>query len=407
MSEAPASGRHQTSRAPMTTLPDFFLQLRLTLPCALVMGLSGCASPPAPAPQAAITASTAPDAALASPEAPDGQAVPAPALVQTEVPAPEPGNYGQRDDARLLADRLAKDFQLDPAWVFSVLSQARFKESITRLIMPAPSGTAKNWAVYRSRFIEPIRIRAGVSFWRTYEMDLRRAEARWGVPASVIAGVIGVETIYGRQTGNYRVLDALATLGLDFPKGRSDRSAFFQKELGHFLKLCSEQNMDPSTVLGSYAGALGLPQFMPSSVRNFAIDFDGDGRIDLLRSPVDAIGSVAKYLAEHGWRKDMPAYYEVTPPTDADALAKLLAPDIVPSFSVGTMQSLGAGLPDVAQTHTGLLALVKLQNGEAEPTYVAGTDNFYAVTRYNQSSYYALAVIQLGQAVSRDASNSP
>ncbi len=337
----------------------------------------------------------------------DGTAVPAPALVRAEPPVAEPGNYAQRDDARLLADRLAKDFQLDPDWVFSMLSQASYKESITRLVMPAASGSAKNWSVYRSRFVEPIRIRAGVSFWRTYELDLRRAEARWGVPASIIAGVIGVETIYGRNTGNHRVLDALTTLGLDFPKGRSDRSAFFQKELGHFLKLCAEQKMDPTAVLGSYAGALGLPQFMPSSVRNFAVDFDGDGRIDLLRSPVDAIGSVARYLSDHGWLKDVPAYYEVTPTTDADALAKLLGPDIVPSFSVAEMQSLGSSLPDMAETHTGLLALVKLENGGAMPTYVAGTDNFYAVTRYNQSSYYALAVIQLGQAVSRAAINSP
>lgn len=390
----------------MTTLTDFFFRLRLTLPCAVVLGLSGCASTPVPEPEAA-QAPALPEAAPATAETPDGQAVAAPMLMQTEVAAVEPGNYSQRDDARALADRLAAEFQLDPAWVFSTLSQARFKESITKFIMPAPSGTAKNWAVYRSRFIDPVRIKAGVTFWRTYELDLRRAEARWGVPASIIAGVIGVETIYGRQTGNYRVLDALTTLGLDFPKGRSDRSAFFQKELGHFLKLCNEQNMDPTTVLGSYAGALGLPQFMPSSVRNYAIDFDGDGRIDLLRSPVDAIGSVAKYLAEHGWQKDMPSYYEVTPPTDADALAKLLAPDIVPSFSVTQMQGLSAVLPDAAQTHTGLLALVKLQNGDSAPTYVAGTDNFYAVTRYNQSSYYALAVIQLGQAVSRDVSNLP
>lgn len=390
----------------MTTLTDFFFRLRLTLPCAVVLGLSGCASTPVPEPQTA-RAPNSPEGGTATAEEPDGQVVAAPALVQTDVAAVEPGNYAQRDDARALADRLAAEFQLDPAWVFSMLSQARFKESITRFIMPAPTGTAKNWAVYRSRFIDPIRIKAGVNFWRTYELDLRRAEARWGVPADIIAGVIGVETIYGRQTGNYRVLDALTTLGLDFPKGRSDRSAFFQKELGHFLKLCNEQNMDPTTVLGSYAGALGLPQFMPSSVRNYAIDFDGDGRIDLLRSPVDAIGSVAKYLAEHGWQKDMPSYYEVTPPTDAEALAKLLAPDIVPSFSVTQMQTLNAVLPDAAQTHTGLLALVKLQNGDSAPTYVAGTGNFYAVTRYNQSSYYALAVIQLGQAVSRDVSNLP
>jgi membrane-bound lytic murein transglycosylase B len=196
-------------------------------------------------------------------------------------------------------------------------------------------------------------------------------------------------------------------LSLDFPTGRSDRSPFFQKELGHFLKLCDEQQVDPTTVLGSYAGAMGLPQFMPSSVRNFAVDFDGDGRIDLLRSPVDAIGSVARYLSEHGWQKDMPAYYEVKPPNLDEPLAKLLGPDIVPSFTMAEMQGMGASLSDAAQTHTGLLALVKLQNGEGAPTYIAGTDNFYAVTRYNQSSYYALAVIQLGQAVSQAAGNSP
>jgi peptidoglycan lytic transglycosylase B len=384
----------------MTTSSALVFRLRIALPCALLLGLSGCAKPPAPSLEITVSAP--------SPETvSDGTVVPAPAVVHAGPPVTEPGNYAQRDDARLLADRLAKDFQLDPDWVFSMLSQASFKESITRLVMPAASGTAKNWSVYRSRFVEPIRIKAGVHFWRTHEMDLRRAEAQWGVPASIIAGVIGVETIYGRNTGNYRVLDALTTLGLDFPKGRSDRSAFFQKELGHFLKLCEEQRMDPTAVLGSYAGALGLPQFMPSSVRNFAVDFDGDGRIDLLRSPVDAIGSVARYLSEHGWLKDVPAYYEVIPTTDADALAKLLGPDIVPSFSVAEMQSLGSSLPDMAETHGGLLALVKLENGGAMPTYVAGTDNFYAVTRYNQSSYYALAVIQLGQAVSRAAVNSP
>jgi len=140
---------------------------------------------------------------------------------------------------------------------------------------------------------------------------------------------------------------------------------------------------------------------MPSSVRKYAVDFDGDGRIDLIRSPVDAIGSVASYLAAHGWRKDVPACYEVTPPADTQALAQLLAPDIRPTFTVEQMLSLGAQLQETALQHTGLLALVKLENGDADPTYVAGTENFYAITRYNQSSYYALAVVQLGQAVAR------
>ncbi|MES2091211.1 MAG: lytic murein transglycosylase B [Pseudomonadota bacterium] len=325
----------------------------------------------------------------------------------TQTLAVDRDSYAQREDARQLADQLAQSFELDPVWTRSILAQARFKESVAKLIMPGPPAVAKNWAIYRGRFIDPIRIKAGVSFWRSHETELRRAQERWGVPASIIAGVIGVETIYGRNTGNYRVLDALSTLSLDFPKGRSDRSAFFQKELGHFLKLCQEQKMDPTTVLGSYAGALGLPQFMPSSVRSFAVDFDGDGQIDLRGSAADAIGSVARYLAEHGWQRDMPAYYDVTPPIDSLAQAKLLEPDIVPSFTVAEMQKLGATLPDTAQNHIGLLALVKLQNGDGPPTLIAGTDNFYAITRYNQSSYYALAVIQLGQTVAREAVNAP
>lgn len=315
-------------------------------------------------------------------------------------------SYAGREDARQLAQDLASAMELDPRWAWQIISKARYRESAARLMLPAPTGTAKNWGVYRSRFVEPIRIKAGMNFWRTYELDLKRAEQTYGVPASVIAGVLGVETIYGRQTGHYRVLDVLATLSLDFPKGRSDRSAFFKSELGQFLKLCQEQGTDPESVLGSYAGAIGLPQFMPSSIRRYAVDFDGDGRIDLLRSPVDAIGSVARYLSEHGWHAQWPSYFDITPPKDEQALAKLLAPDILPSFSAAQMQALGASLSDTGQSHPGQLALVLLQNGRDAPTLIAGTSNFYAITRYNQSSYYALAVIQLGEAVSREATRS-
>jgi membrane-bound lytic murein transglycosylase B len=405
------------ARVPMTPSPHLqhaISRLTALLLCATAMALGGCASTSTtaqsetPDPAATTVIASLPVAESDPPAAGvSTRPVAAPNLVLSQTLSIGTGGYSQRPDAALLADQLAQSFELDPAWVRSVLAQARFKDNVAKFIMPAPSGTAKNWGVYRSRFIDPIRIKAGVAFWRTYESDLRRAQAQWGVPASIIAGVIGVETIYGRNTGNFRVLDALSTLSLDFPKGRSDRSVFFQKELGHFLKLCDEQKVDPTTMQGSYAGALGLPQFMPSSVRSFAVDFDGDGHIDLLRSPVDAIGSVARYLAEHGWQRDMPAYYEITPPTDAQDLSKLLMPDIVTSFTVAEMQKLGAKLPDAAQNHTGLLALVKLENGDAAPTYIAGTDNFYAVTRYNQSSYYALAVIQLGQAVAREAGNTP
>jgi membrane-bound lytic murein transglycosylase B len=324
-------------------------------------------------------------------------------LTLSNPPIVPSDSYAGSEGARQLASELAANLDMDPQWVWQAVAKARYRESAARLMLPAPAGTAKNWGVYRSRFVEPIRIKAGASFWRTHEMDLKRAEASYGVPASVIAGVLGVETIYGRQTGRYRVLDVLTTLSLDFPKGRSDRSAFFKDELGQFLKLCQEQGMEPETVLGSYAGAIGLPQFMPSSIRRYAVDFDGDGRIDLLGSPVDAIGSVARYLSEHGWHAPWPAYFDIKPPKDEQALAKLLAPDIVPSFSASDMRELGASLSDTGQNHPGQLALVLLQNGHDGPTLIAGTSNFYAITRYNQSSYYALAVVQLGELVSKEA----
>jgi len=195
------------------------------------------------------------------------------------------------------------------------------------------------------------------------------------------------------------VLDALATLSFDFPSGRSERSGFFRAELGQFLKLARREDWDVAGVLGSYAGAMGLPQFMPSSVLNHAVDFDDDGRVDLLHSNADVIGSVANFMADHGWQPGMPTHYAVEPPADLMQRALLLVPDIVPSFSAAQMVERGAVLDDDALQHEGQLALIELLNANAPPTYVAGTQNFYALTRYNASSYYALAVAELGRAV--------
>jgi len=316
---------------------------------------------------------------------------------------PTPDSYANRDDARRLAQQLADQQGLETDWAWQALSKARYKESVTRFIMPPPVGTPKNWTAYRGRFVEPIRIRAGVQFWREHRDTLSRAEQDYGVPAAVIVGVLGVETIYGRQMGSFRALDALTTLSLDFPRGRSDRSAFFQAELGQLLKWCQETGTDPDTVLASFAGAIGMPQFMPGSVRRYAVDFDRDGQVDLLRSPADAIGSVAHYLAEHGWVNGLPGYFDITPPSDPASTAKLAEPDILPSFTVAEMRAAGARLSPQLDNVSAKLALVTLQNGDAPPVYVAGTANFYAVTRYNQSSYYALAVLQLGEAVQREA----
>ena len=307
--------------------------------------------------------------------------------------------YGGRADAVALANTLAERHGLDAAWARAQLAQARYLPSVARLIMPPPAGTTKNWAAYRARFIEPERIRAGAAFWAANEGWLSAAEQRYGVPAAVLVGIIGVETFYGRITGNYRVLDALATLSLDFPTGRKDRSEFFRAELGQFLRLALTEQLPVTEVKGSFAGAIGLGQFMPGSINRFAVDFDGDGQIDMANSLPDVIGSVAHYLAEHGWQRGQPTHCGIKPPSDSSQRALLLVPDILPSFSAAQMAAHGAVLDDAGQAHTGPLALVELQNGDAAPSYVAGTQNFYAVTRYNWSSYYALAVIELGQAV--------
>ena len=313
--------------------------------------------------------------------------------------APDVVTYGQRDDAMALAEQLAERHGLDPAWARAQLAQARYQPTVARLIMPPPAGTAKNWAAYRARFVEPERVRAGAAFWATHQRWLDAAEQRYGVPAAIVVGIVGVETFYGRVTGNFRVLDALATLSLDFPKGRKDRSAFFRDELGQFLRLVQTEQVAPTTVKGSFAGAIGLGQFMPGSINRFAVDFDGDGHIDMANNPADVIGSVAHYLAEHGWQRGMATHYPVKPPVDTTDRATLLAPDILPSFTAAQMAERGAVLDAAGAAHSGPLALVELQNGDAAPSHVAGTQNFYAVTRYNWSSYYALAVIELGQAV--------
>src|ERR1700704_2927344 len=199
--------------------------------------------------------------------------------------------------------------------------------------------------------------------------------------------------------GNFRVIDALATLSFDFPTGRRDRSAFFRDELESLFVLSHNEHTSPLALKGSYAGAIGMPQFMPSSVTAHGVDLDGDGHIDLQYSSADVIGSVANFLAKAGWLRGLPAYFDVDVPVDTNARAELLMPDIVPLFSPKEFADRGARLGPSAMAIDGKLALIELQNGDAAPSYVAGTTNFYAITRYNWSSYYAMAVIALGEAV--------
>ena len=282
-----------------------------------------------------------------------------------------------------------------------IFEQVHPIDKVTRLIRPAPSGQRKNWKAYRARFVDPIRVRTGAAFWDRYETTLARAEKQYGVPAEIIVGIIGVETIYGRNTGNFRIVDALATLAFSYPDtpNRNARMAFFRNELEQTLLFAQEAGIDPLSLRGSYAGAIGWPQFMPGTLRRYGVDFDGDGKIDLLNSPVDAIGSVANYLAEHGWKRGAPLTFPAqVDSTCAKSAASLISQELAARLSSSDLKNVcvsgGTALP--ANT---LFGLVDLQNGAAPTEYWLGTNNFFAITHYNRSFFYAMSVIELGRAV--------
>jgi membrane-bound lytic murein transglycosylase B len=319
--------------------------------------------------------------------------------------------------ARLTADGGRADFRASPEvlrFLDKMASQHGFArdeldalfakvnhvETTIQLMKPAPPGQPKNWQAYRARFVEPVRINAGVKFWAENADALARAQKQYGVPADIIVAIIGVETVYGRVTGNFRVLDALTTLAFDYPAtpNRDARMAFFQGELESALLLTRTEKIDPLSLLGSYAGAVGLPQFMPSSIRNYAIDFDGDGHIDLRNSTADAIGSVANFLTQHGWQRNDPG---------AIVYAAQVAPEQAwkPFIDLGLAATLNqdqlraAGVRSEATPPDLLFGLVDLQNGAQPTQYFLGTNNFFAITHYNRSYFYAMSVIELGQAV--------
>ncbi len=247
----------------------------------------------------------------------------------------------------------------------------------------------RSWYRYRLRFVTSQRIAGGLRFWKHNEATLQRAEQIYGVPAAVIVAIIGVETEYGQNMGSFSVMEALASLAFNYPP----RADFFRDELEQFLLLARENGVNPLTIKGSYAGAIGIPQFMPGSQRRFAVDFDGDDRIDLRNSTVDAIGSVARFLQQHGWQKGAPVAVPAQVTVDP---AAVLALGIKPTLGVQELATRGI----VAQADPErLAALIDLVSPEAPTEYWLGFDNFYVITRYNRSSFYAMSVFQLAEAL--------
>lgn len=275
--------------------------------------------------------------------------------------------------------------------------EALFREaSFSQEVLDAFSRTAesKPWHEYRKIFLKPNRIEGGAEFWRQNKATLDRAEATYGVPPEVVVSIIGVETLYGRYKGRIRVLDSLTTLAFRYPR----RAKFFRGELEALLLLMREESLAVTTLKGSYAGAVGLPQFIPTSYRAYAVDFDNDGRRDLLGNVPDAIGSVANYLSRHRWAAGESVALRVSG-VDADD-QRLAKRSLMPKLTVETLRNTGvAGLRGALPA--GNVTLFALR-ARPKREYWVGYQNFYAITRYNPSKLYAMAVFQLSQAI-RDA----
>jgi membrane-bound lytic murein transglycosylase B len=300
----------------------------------------------------------------------------------------------QRDDVASFIRELAAEHELDPAWVSGVLADATVQQSILDAIS-RPAERVLTWGEYRDIFIKPERIAAGVAFYREHAATLARIEAETGVSRGMILGIIGVESYYGRITGKHRVVDALATLGFDYPP----RATFFRRELAEAFVLAAEEQLDITQLMGSYAGAMGPPQFIPSSYRAYAVDGDGDGQRDLIGSWPDIMASVANYFAVHKWRPGQPV--AARGELSAKAGRVPLQNELQLQSTVGQLSQ--AGLLFATDLDTAAAAGAWELEGKAGTEYWVGFDNLYVITRYNRSVMYALAAWQLGEAVLQEA----
>ena len=306
----------------------------------------------------------------------------------------------QRDSVREYIRDLSAEHQLDPERISGLFAKLKRQQKILDAIS-RPAERTLTWREYRPIFITQKRIEGGVGFLEQHKELLTRAEDRFGVPAEIITAIIGVETYYGQITGSYGVLEALATLAFDYPP----RSAFFSSEMTEFILLGEAEDWDTVNIKGSYAGAMGMPQFIASSYREYAIDFDGDGKRDLFENTADIIGSVANYLGRHGWVEGGPIAEPWDPETGISSqIEALVSESLKPDVSAETVQALGFDSDSLAiGTSDDRLLSVMALNGEQGEELWIGYANFYAITRYNHSHLYAMAVYQLADAI-RNAS---
>ena len=285
---------------------------------------------------------------------------------------------------------MVKEHKFQSAELETIFAQAKRRQSILDAI--SRPAEAKPWYEYRPIFITDSRIEGGIKFWNDNAITLKRASEKFGVPAEIITAIIGVETRYGRHKGSFPLIDSLSTLAFAYPP----RSRFFRSELKHFLLMTREEKMDPVSQTGSYAGAMGMPQFISSSFRSYAIDFDGDGKKDLWNNADDAIGSVANYFKRHGWKEGDLITHQVS--TKGKKYKTYANQSLKPSLNVAELRKHGVLLNKTFNA-TRMGALIELDKNEKEKEYWVGWDNFYVITRYNHSALYAMAVFQLAEQI--------
>jgi len=295
----------------------------------------------------------------------------------------------ERSEVRLFIDEMVGKHDFKKNDLVNLFAEIRLQPSIIKA-MTRPA-EAKPWSQYRPIFLQPSRIEGGVAYWNQHAKLLERAEREYGVPPEIITAIIGVETRYGRHAGSYRVTDALSTLAFDYPK----RAKFFRKELEQFLLMTREEGFDPLSLKGSYAGAMGHPQFIPSSFRHYAIDFDGDGKRDLWNNSADVIGSVAAYFKRHGWKAGEPVTSRAS--VTGDKHEHLIDRELKPKLSLARISSYGV-TPGEELNNSQLATLMKLEGAKGDEHWI-GLHNFYVITRYNHSPLYAMAVYQLSQEI--------
>ncbi|MEP6678438.1 MAG: lytic murein transglycosylase B [Betaproteobacteria bacterium] len=318
----------------------------------------------------------------------------------SQVPADPAHRYAERADVRAFIDELVAEHGFDRRALTRWFAAARFQPRIVAA-MDRPLVEPPKWYAYAPQFLTPERIDGGVAFYSRNAAALERAEREFGVPADIIVAIIGVETLYGRNVGSFRVIDALTTLAFDYPR----RATFFRGELKEFLRLAREQALSPLAPKGSFAGAMGVPQFMPGSYRRFAVDFDGDGHVDLWTNPTDAIGSVANYLARHDWQPGEPVLLPATiDEAGRDVALRKLDGGLSERRSLAAWENDGVRAdvpaPQLPGDSVALLFLEDPPVGGAErATYWIACANFFVITRYNRSRLYASAVWSLAEAI--------